>query len=321
MSGIRTVNDSRIVPIFIFSLPRTGSTLLQRLLAAHPDVSTTAEPWILLPLFYGRRERGVVAEYGHRSQVRALEDFREYLPRGDADIDEAVRAYALALYQKASSPRSRYFIDKTPRYHLIAEEIMRVFGNSARYVFLWRSPLAVVASIVTTWGGGRWKFNAYYVDLFDGLVALTDAYQRWAPLAHALRYEDLVEDPQRKLAACLRYVGLDPNHDIVDRLSMVRLHGRMGDPTGVNRYESVSTQSLESWKSVLIGPYRRAWSRRYLAWIGPERLKIMGYDSAHLLDELADTRGLPIGQASDVWYHATGLAKQYIRTRFVSRLG
>lgn len=321
MWEIRTVNESPIVPVFIFSLPRTGSTLLQRLLAAHPDVSTTAEPWILLPLFYGRRERGAVAEYGHRSQVRALEDFRDNLPRGDADIDEAVRAYALALYEKASSLRSRYFIDKTPRYHLIAEDIMRVFGEGARYVFLWRNPLAVVASIVRTWGGGRWKFNAYYVDLFDGLAALTEAYQRRAPSAHALRYEDLVEDPRREVAACLRYVGLDPDDDVVERLSMVRLHGRMGDSTGVNRYRSVSSQSLESWKRVLVGPYRRAWSRRYLAWIGPERLRIMGYDSAHLLEELAKTRRAPIGHASDVWYHAVGLGKNYVRTRFVSRLG
>jgi Sulfotransferase family len=314
------VNDSRIIPVFIFSLPRTGSTLLQRLLAAHPDVSTTAEPWILLPILYGRRERGVVAEYGHRSQVRALEDFREHLPRGEADIDDAVRAYALGLYQKASSLGSRYFVDKTPRYHVIAEEIMRVFGNSARYVFLWRNPLAVVASIVTTWGGGRWKFNAYYIDLFEGLAALTDAYRRWAPSAHALRYEDLVADPSRELAACLGYIGLDRNDDLADRLSTIRLQGRMGDPTGVDRFGAVSKQSLESWKTVLVGPYRRAWSRHYLAWIGPERLNVMGYDSAKLLKELASTRHLSIGQVSDVWYHAIGLAKQCVRTRFVSRL-
>lgn len=318
---MRTVSNGPVVPVFIFSLPRTGSTLLQRLLAAHPEVSTTAEPWILLPLFYGRRERGAVAEYGHRSQVRALEDFLQHLPRGDADIDEAIRTYALALYQKAASPGSRYFIDKTPRYHLIAEDIIRVFGDSARYLFLWRNPLAVVSSIVATWGGGRWKFNPYYVDLFDGLVALTDVYQRRASLAHALTYEGLVNDPQRELAACLQHIGLDPDDELVDRLSTVRLDGRMGDPTGVERFSSVSTQSLDSWKTVLVGPYRRAWSRHYLTWIGPERLRVMGYDSAHLLRELASTQNLSIGQASDVWYHAIGLAKHYLRTHLVSRLG
>jgi hypothetical protein len=244
-----------------------------------------------------------------------------HLPQREADIDEAIRTYASALYQKASSSGSRYFIDKTPRYHLIADDIMRVFGDSARYLFLWRNPLAVVASIVTTWGGGRWKFNAYYVDLFDGLAALTDAYQRRSPLAHALTYEALVSDPRRELAACLQHIGLDSDDDLVDQLSTVRLNGRMGDSTGVERFRSVSTEPLDSWKTVLVGPYRRAWSRHYLTWIGSERLRIMGYDSAHLMEELASTRVMSIGQVSDVWYHAIGLVKHYVRTRFVSRLG
>ena len=39
-----------IRPIFIFSAPRSGSTLLQRVLAAHTQVATASEPWILLPL-------------------------------------------------------------------------------------------------------------------------------------------------------------------------------------------------------------------------------------------------------------------------------
>ena len=38
--------------VFIFSLPRSGSTLLQRLLATHPAVATTAEScksWLSTP--------------------------------------------------------------------------------------------------------------------------------------------------------------------------------------------------------------------------------------------------------------------------------
>ena len=34
--------------VFLLSLPRSGSTLLQRLLAAHPQVHTVAEPWLML---------------------------------------------------------------------------------------------------------------------------------------------------------------------------------------------------------------------------------------------------------------------------------
>ena len=36
-------------PIFLFSLPRSGSTLLQRVLMSHKDIASVAEPWLMLP--------------------------------------------------------------------------------------------------------------------------------------------------------------------------------------------------------------------------------------------------------------------------------
>ena len=54
---------NEIRPIFIFSLPRAGSTLVQRVLAAHDDIATTSEPWILLPFLFSTKEQGVYAEY------------------------------------------------------------------------------------------------------------------------------------------------------------------------------------------------------------------------------------------------------------------
>ena len=49
-------------PLFLFSLPRAGSTLTQRLLAAHPAICSAAEPWILLPLFHAL-DKASFAEY------------------------------------------------------------------------------------------------------------------------------------------------------------------------------------------------------------------------------------------------------------------
>src|SRR6516165_4829830 len=49
--------------IFLFSQPRAGSTLLQRILGRHPDIHTVAEPWIMLPSFYVMRPDRCEAEY------------------------------------------------------------------------------------------------------------------------------------------------------------------------------------------------------------------------------------------------------------------
>ena len=49
--------------VFIISQPKAGSTLLQRLLAGHPDIQTSAETWLMLHPVYGLRTRGVAADF------------------------------------------------------------------------------------------------------------------------------------------------------------------------------------------------------------------------------------------------------------------
>ncbi|MFV1990599.1 MAG: sulfotransferase, partial [Acidimicrobiales bacterium] len=57
--SIGAQNVSEIRPAFLLSLPRSGSTLLQRLLGAHSMVATVAEPWLLIPPLYALRDEGV----------------------------------------------------------------------------------------------------------------------------------------------------------------------------------------------------------------------------------------------------------------------
>jgi hypothetical protein len=116
-----------IQPIFIFSVSRSGSTLLQRVIAAHDGVATVSEPWLLLPLAYALRERGVSAEYFHPLLATAIADFCRELPDGVEDYRREHRRLALSLYEKAACAQSsgagspRYFLDKSPSYYLIAE--------------------------------------------------------------------------------------------------------------------------------------------------------------------------------------------------------
>ena len=41
--------------IFLFSLPRSGSTLVQRVLAVHDALITASEPWLLLSLIASKK--------------------------------------------------------------------------------------------------------------------------------------------------------------------------------------------------------------------------------------------------------------------------
>ena len=61
--------------IFLLSLPRSGSTLLQRLISAHEDISSTSECWFLLPLIYMKKRYGTFSEYGSFEAYKSIEDY------------------------------------------------------------------------------------------------------------------------------------------------------------------------------------------------------------------------------------------------------
>ncbi len=299
--------------VFLLSLPRSGSTLLQRLLAAHPEIATNSEGWLALPLLYALRQEGVDAEYGHRAAAVAIGELSEQLPRGRLEYLEASRDLLVRLYGSAADGR-RYFLDKTPRYHLIADELVELFAE-AKLILLWRNPLAIAASLIDSWNGGNWNLDVHAIDLFGGLAALTETSVTVGERALSIRYEDLVNDPEREVARATDWLGLEQLSPFPGAVPSL---GSLGDHQGVAQYSGVSTEPLDKWQTTLGNPVRRTWARRYLHWIGRERLALMGYELDVLL---ADLDAAPVRWdhvAGDVGRNAYGAWCRFLAARSVS---
>jgi hypothetical protein len=300
-----------IRPLFLLSLPRSGSTLVQRVMGAHPDIATAAEPWVLLPHAYATRATGVYAEYGHALAARAIQEFAEGLPGGQETYRHELRAFMLRLYEHAGGGTGVYFLDKTPRYHFIADDLFRLFPDG-KFVFLWRNPLSVVASTVETWGRGKWKVGRWRVDLFEGLANLVASRERHADTSLSIRYEDLVAEPHAHWPVLFDYLELPFDPGILTSFPSVRVTSRFGDPTGVKAYDALTTRSIDKWRSTLANPFRKRWSCDYLRWIGAERLEVMGYRLDELLAELdavpagTEQLGSDLVRSSAAWVVRTG---------------
>jgi Sulfotransferase family len=305
-----------VEPVFLLSPPRSGSTLLQRMLGAHSAISTAAEPWLLLAPLYAGRPDGVYAEYSQETSSSALEHFWRRLPGGRQDYLSEVGAMARRLYEKASDHGARYFLDKTPRYSLVVNELLDTFPD-AKVIFLWRNPLAIVASIVDTWFAGRWMAYHHKIDLYTGLEKLMAAWPRHQDRSVSIRYEDLVVDPRAALGRLLRYLELPWEESVVEDLNVARVEGPVGDPTGVHRYPTVSREPVDRWKATLASPVRRAWCRRYLDWIGDQRMAVMGYDGNLLRKELDATPGRGGSFVPDLWDTAKGLVAVAVEPRIL----
>ena len=296
-----------MTPIFLFSLPRSGSTWVQRILNGHPEIDTVAEPWILLPFADPLLEKGsetIANSYVLRQAVR---EFCEALPEGRATYFREVGDMARRLYEQVSGGDKRYFLDKTPRYHLIQEEIFQMFPD-AKFIYLWRNPLANASSIVEGWGHGEWRVFRFDVDLYLGIENLAKAYAQHRDHSLSLNYEDLIADPQKGVDQICSYLEIEPSASMLENQDKKNYGGSLGAQQILTKSESAENKN--KWLKTYCNPLRRAWARNYLEWIGQERLQLMGYDKDEIL---ADLEAAPKGNRNllkDV------LRETYIRTGY-----
>jgi len=265
--------------IFIVSLPRSGSTLLQRLLAGHPEVGAASEPWLLLHPAYGRRSTGIVTEYDADWAALAVNEFLHNYTDGDSAYDDGVRAFAQAIYRNAMQRAGvTRFIDKTPRYVMILDELQRWFP-AARFVFLLRHPLAVLASIVNTQvNHDLTSLERFRNELLRGPQALVAGMQARGQQASVVRYEQLVAAPEDTLRALCTELGLEFQPDMLDYAATATIKGRMQDRTGVNQHSRPVTGREAGWRQLLADRQQLEFAQGYLRELGPELFRQLGYD-------------------------------------------
>jgi hypothetical protein len=305
MNGIGVMGNE-LKPLFLFSLPRSGSTLCQRILGAHHDIGTAYEPFILLPFLYSLREKGVYSEYYHEHAAIGIQDFCSEFPNGVNDYLAEMRNFVLRLYKKAANENVKYFLDKTPYYSWIVEDIIRLFPEG-KFIFLWRNPLSIVSSIMESWNGGRWNLYKHDMYLYEGLDNLISAYQNYAQISVQIRYEDVITNPILEWQRVFNYLELEFDPEQLRRFSDIKFNARLATDPDLKKYTALSQEPLQKWREILANPIRKIWCRRYLRWIGRERLSLMGYDLDELLAELDVAHSTLRFMASDSWRMPMGL--------------
>lgn len=279
-------------PIFLLSLPRAGSTLLQRLLLASGRCATLGEPSLLLRFLGGDEVVQRRASYWESLVETAEGDMRRQWSGFDEAYRAGVRRLMEGVYDGLSGDKD-WFLDKTPRYSLIVEDLFQTFPD-AKFIVLWRHPLAVAASICTTFRGDRWCPDEFAIDLHEGMKRLMDFARLHADHIIEVKYEDLVESPAAQLKRVGDYLGWPE----LDKIANVNLPesagGTLGDSTGVKQYSKVASDSRDAWKAKIRNWYRSGWCRDY--WSGPraQALEALGYElpgelgSGRWMDGLVD---------------------------------
>ena len=197
--------------------PRSGTTLLQSYLAAHPDIVSFPESHFFARLAPYERWRRVIGLASPGSVHR----FRQVLHRiGETDADVRVphRAFLLGQYVRAfvrvldASARTRgasHWLEKTPR-HLHSLDLIRRYVRRAAVIHIVRGGRDVVASLYDVthrypevWSGARSIDQC--VDRWNEDMTITRRYVE-RPGHFLVRYEELVRDPEAVLRAACTFV-------------------------------------------------------------------------------------------------------------------
>lgn len=305
--------------VFVASLPRSGSTLLQKMLSVSPDVASSAEPWIMLPFWGMRQVSAGRAVYFHHTTANAINDFIGNIADGEAVYARAVGDFARPLYTAAAGGKP-VFLDKTPRYYLMLPQLHRALPE-AHFVVLLRNPLAVLASICETFNHGRFIWFEYWLDWLEGHRSLAQAVRDAGLNQHLVHYEHLVSAPAEVLPPLCESLGIQFTDNMVSGYQSAQLRGRMGDPTGIHRYQSVSGASVDKWQAFFDTAYRRKVAEKMLAMLDPKDLETLGYPLPTLIEALhANVPRSGFDLRSRIEYAIGGLAQaldfRYLQARW-----
>lgn len=197
-------------PVFVVGLPRTGTTLVERILSSHPRVASAGEL-----MAFPRLVKRLTATAGGRTW-----DARSFAAADGVEPARLGAAYLEALRDRAG--RTELVIDKLPFNMLFAGLIHRALPN-ARIVCVRRDPMdAVLSNYRQLFAGGALHAYAFDLARTARYVAmaerLMDGWRERLPADRWLevRYEDVIADLEGQSRRMLAFLGLPFDRAVLD---------------------------------------------------------------------------------------------------------
>jgi len=242
-------------PIFIVGLPRSGSTLVEQILASHPAIEATRE----LP------DVQQMADWIALQGSAGYPDALAALPA--SAIRQLGRDYIARTSGRRRSGRAR-FVDKAP-WNWMHVGLIRLILPNAKIIDVRRHPLGTCVSAFRQHFAGGFDFAFDLEDLgryYADYVRLMAHYDAVLPgHAHRLIYEDLVADTEREVRRLLDYLGVpfDPAC-----LRFFETERPVATPSSEQVRQPIFTDAVDHWRhyepwlgalKAALGPVREAY--------------------------------------------------------------
>ena len=226
-------------PVFVVAFPRSGTTLLEQVLDAHPRLrSMDEQPYLQEAL--ARLNRPPARYPAPMASLTA------------ADLDEARAHYWALVAQRVQLRGGEQLIDKNPLNILRLPAIARLFPH-ARIVLAIRHPCDVLLSCYMQ------HFRAEFAWHCRDLPTLALAYRRtidyWyaqaallAPAVIEVRYETLVRDFEPEVRRLASFLDLPWSDALLEPAAHAERKGFISTPSYAQVLAPVHDRSIERWR-------------------------------------------------------------------------
>lgn len=227
-------------PLFLVGFPRSGTTLLDQVLDAHPDIAVIEER----PVVAGLIARFTVAGRPYPDALAALTDDERL---------EMRRWYRDRMGRFLPAASTRYMVDKMP-LNLVHAGLIRAVFPEARFLLALRHPCDVVLSCfmqsfhLNTWMASFSSLDAA-ARLYRAVLGTWEGYAaKFDPPRIAVRYEDLVDDLPGQAARILDFLAL-PWDDAMTRFDEhARRRGVLTTPSAAQVTQPIYRTALDRWR-------------------------------------------------------------------------
>ncbi|HVO45834.1 MAG TPA: sulfotransferase [Steroidobacteraceae bacterium] len=235
-SGIHGLGTEE--PIFIVGMPRTGTTLLERLLAGHRDVFAAGE----LTSFAEAVVSAAQSKLG-----RVPRDRRE-LVATSAQVDFAALGADYLDRSRATTGHTARFTDKMPLNYLYCGIIRRALPR-ARILHLTRHPLATCYAVYKILFNQGYPFSYDLGEIAEYYIAYRRLMAHWHSVHPGqileVSYERLVQEPQAESRRVFEFCGLEWDPTVTE------VSARAGPSTTASAAQirrPIYSTSVDSWR-------------------------------------------------------------------------
>lgn len=217
---------------FVCGAPKSGTTWLQRILDAHPEVSCSGEGHFIQRFSVPAAKVVNTYNEGLNTDAKLVYEGRPYYRGVDqAEFDEVVRGFILGRLRAGARGEARWMGDKTPGYTRYLGELHRLFPT-AKIFHIVRDPREVAVSRMAhshragaaealTPGAEQYRQTVDgAVSYWTQAVTAVDAFAQAHPgLVHEVRYRDLHSDPIGEVEKLFGFLGAPTDRILIERVA------------------------------------------------------------------------------------------------------